>query len=309
MPFGSWLNRFRCRPRPVNKTRAFTLLLVPHSGRLSKHMRLPTWLLKAAALSLVLFLGGLSWLGYDYFRLRANEQELARLKIVTRKQAQQIESLAEEAAQVQERLLEVDELDAEVRALVGLPSRSDPARARGAAARSQGGSGRTPAVEDIQTTLKTAGECIDPCKKLLQGLKEEVEQEQRRLAHVPSGRPVQGTVTSPFGVRRSPWGRGTEYHEGIDIAAPSGTAIKATGAGTVIFSGWRGGYGYVIEIDHGYGYKTVYAHNSKNKVSRGSSVRRGDIIAYVGSTGWSTGPHVHYEVIYQGVKKNPANYF
>jgi murein DD-endopeptidase MepM/ murein hydrolase activator NlpD len=98
-------------------------------------------------------------------------------------------------------------------------------------------------------------------------------------------------------------------HNGIDISAPSGTPILATGGGTVTFSGWQGAYGHKVIIDHGFGIRTVYAHNSRNLVSVGQVVERGDHIANVGSTGNSTGPHVHYEVLVNGTAVNPVNFF
>lgn len=110
-------------------------------------------------------------------------------------------------------------------------------------------------------------------------------------------------LSSGFGAR---WGT---THKGIDLACPSGTPIKASDGGTVVFSGWStGGYGYMVEIDHGNGFKTIYGHNSKNAVSVGQKVAQGDIIGYVGNTGNSTGNHVHFEVIKNGVKYNPLNY-
>jgi len=130
------------------------------------------------------------------------------------------------------------------------------------------------------------------------------------IRNYPTLRPVDGRVTSHFGWRRSPWGGGGgQMHNGIDISAPSGTAIHATGGGTVAFSGWQGAYGHKIIIDHGFGIRTVYAHNSRNLVSVGQVVERGDHIANVGSTGNSTGPHVHYEVLVNGTAVNPVNFF
>lgn len=115
--------------------------------------------------------------------------------------------------------------------------------------------------------------------------------------------PVRGNLSSTFGYR---WGA---MHKGIDLAAPSGTAIKASDGGTVVFSGWNsGGYGYMVKIDHGNGYQTVYAHNSKNAVSVGQKVAQGEVIAYVGNTGNSTGNHLHFEILQNGVAKNPLNF-
>lgn len=112
-----------------------------------------------------------------------------------------------------------------------------------------------------------------------------------------------GTVTSPFGTR---WGR---RHNGIDIGLPTGSSIKAADGGTVIFSGYDGGYGYTIRINHGGGMVTVYAHNSKLQVKKGDKVYKGQQIALSGNSGSSTGPHLHFEVRIDGVPKNPLNFF
>jgi murein DD-endopeptidase MepM/ murein hydrolase activator NlpD len=116
------------------------------------------------------------------------------------------------------------------------------------------------------------------------------------------GWPASGQITSPFGTRAG------NLHSGIDIAAPVGTSIRATAAGTVTFVGWQGAYGNMVDIDHGNGVFTRYAHNSANLVTVGQQVSAGEVIARVGSTGRSTGPHVHFEVRVNGQAKNPLNY-
>lgn len=119
-------------------------------------------------------------------------------------------------------------------------------------------------------------------------------------------RPVrQGVITSGFGPRRL---FGRSFHKGVDFGAPTGTPIYATGAGVVTYSGWRSGYGKLVEIDHGNGYVTRYGHASKLLVEVGQQVRANQHIAAVGNTGDSTGPHLHYEVLHQGQHKNPATY-
>ncbi len=120
--------------------------------------------------------------------------------------------------------------------------------------------------------------------------------------------PVSGTITSPFGYRRNPFGGGMEFHPGLDIAAPMGTTITAAAAGTVISAGWYGGYGNYILIDHGGGMATGYGHCSQIFVSVGQQVQRGQAIGAVGSTGASTGPHVHFEVRIDGKPVDPAAY-
>lgn len=118
--------------------------------------------------------------------------------------------------------------------------------------------------------------------------------------------PVSGQITSPFGLRHSPFGGGMEFHQGLDIAAPTGTTISAAAGGTVISAGWYGGYGNYILIDHGGGVATGYGHCSQIFVSSGQTVQRGQAIGAVGSTGASTGPHLHFEVRINGKAVDPA---
>jgi murein DD-endopeptidase MepM/ murein hydrolase activator NlpD len=113
---------------------------------------------------------------------------------------------------------------------------------------------------------------------------------------------LRGTLTSPFGPR---WGG---FHPGIDIADPRGTPIAASKAGTVIFAGSMGGYGNFVIIDHGGGYATGYAHQSRIATHEGADVRQGQIIGYVGSTGHSTGNHLHFEVRVDGHPENPMRF-
>ena len=128
------------------------------------------------------------------------------------------------------------------------------------------------------------------------------------LQSTPSIWPTRGWVTSGFGYRKSPFTGLQEKHEGWDIGARSGSPVRATADGVVSVAGRERGYGKLIEIDHGYGVVTRYGHNSKNMVKVGKKVKRGQIVALVGSTGRSTGPHLHYEVLVSGVPTNPKNY-
>jgi murein DD-endopeptidase MepM/ murein hydrolase activator NlpD len=112
---------------------------------------------------------------------------------------------------------------------------------------------------------------------------------------------VNGRVSSEYGYR---WGR---LHAGIDIAAPTGTPIHAAAPGTVIFAGQQRGYGNVVIIDHGGSFTTVYAHQSRMAVHKGTTLSRGGLVGYVGSTGHSTGPHVHFETRYSGSPRNPRS--
>lgn len=131
------------------------------------------------------------------------------------------------------------------------------------------------------------------------------------FASIPAVKPMEGTYSyHGFGMRRDPFIGALKRHEGVDIHGDIGTPVYATGDGVVEFSGATGsGYGVALEINHGYGYKTWYAHLSKTVARSGQKVKRGALIAYSGNTGRSTGPHLHYEVIRNGEKQNPVEYF
>ncbi|MDH5762135.1 MAG: M23 family metallopeptidase [Nitrospinota bacterium] len=141
-----------------------------------------------------------------------------------------------------------------------------------------------------------------------QELDEYLKNQKSLLASTPSIWPSRGWVTSGFGYRKSPFTGLPEKHEGLDIAARMGSEVRSTADGKVILSGRENGYGNMVEIDHGYGVLTRYGHNSKNLVKVGDKVKRGQAIALVGSTGRSTGPHVHYEVLLNGIPVSPRNY-
>ncbi len=125
----------------------------------------------------------------------------------------------------------------------------------------------------------------------------------------PSLLPIPGRISSSFGYRSHPVHGSTRLHRGVDLVAEPGTPVRAPAPGTIIFSGTQHGYGKVVVIDHGFGIRTLFAHNSKLFVERGLKVERGQIISQVGNTGHSTGPHLHYEVRKNGVAVNPVPFF
>ena len=132
-----------------------------------------------------------------------------------------------------------------------------------------------------------------------------------RSVAVPSLYPVDMTNvrrSSGFGARKAPLAGASTNHKGIDLAAPIGTPIYATADGTISRSGWASGYGKLVIINHGNGIESRYAHMSARSVNDGEAVKKGDIIGYVGSTGNSTGPHLHYEVRVEGVAINPVSF-
>ncbi len=145
-------------------------------------------------------------------------------------------------------------------------------------------------------------------QRSLAEIEQAVATQEERLRHLPSIWPVQGWVTSGFGYRHSPFTGRREMHEGIDIVAPRGTPIVATAAGKVVYAGWKSGYGRTVEIDHGWGVRTFYAHCERLRVNYGKQVQRGEVIATVGASGQATGNHLHYGVMVNGKWVNPSDY-
>lgn len=183
---------------------------------------------------------------------------------------------------------------------------------------SAGGPVIAPDVQNVRAALDDLEQRVAARKASLEALKQTVREQNKLLAPgaalaggygpsvtTPSMWPTNGVVSSPYGLR---WG-GSDFHPGIDIANDMGTPIVATADGTVVVAGWNsGGYGNMVDIDHGNGILTRYGHAMQVVVVPGQHVRRGQVIAYMGSTGYSTGPHCHYEVRINGSPVNPVGY-
>ncbi|MEO8399166.1 MAG: peptidoglycan DD-metalloendopeptidase family protein [Ignavibacteriaceae bacterium] len=150
---------------------------------------------------------------------------------------------------------------------------------------------------------------IDFEKSLYKDISKKVKENEKLFAAMPAIKPAQGFINNGFGMRMHPILHIMKMHDGLDITTDVGTPVYSTGAGVVDFVGYKGGYGLAVQIDHGFGYRTLYAHLSSAKVKVGSKVSRGDLIAKSGSSGLSSGPHVHYEVEHEGVKLDPSEFF
>ncbi len=143
-------------------------------------------------------------------------------------------------------------------------------------------------------------------------LRDAVGKQKDKLSHIPSVLPIKVedyTMSSGYGYRRDPIYGSSKFHEGLDFSASIGTPVYATADGEITVAKREAGYGNCIDIDHGYNYLTRYAHLSEILVKEGSQVKRGQMIGKVGSTGKSTGPHLHYEVRFKGEAQNPVNYY
>lgn len=157
-------------------------------------------------------------------------------------------------------------------------------------------------AKELYTQAKSYDEVLEMAKN-----------QEIRMENIPAIQPVMNKdlkrVASGYGMRIDPVYHVRKFHQGMDFSAPIGTEIYATGNAKVKFSGWKQGYGNTVILDHGFGYETLYAHLYKSLVRKGQKVRRSDIIALVGNTGKSTGPHLHYEVRLNGKPVDPRNYY
>lgn len=151
--------------------------------------------------------------------------------------------------------------------------------------------------KQIDRTIENVGE-----------IRDYLSEAQDLYMATPMGWPVKGWLTSKFGWRQHPIKKTRDFHSGLDVSARPGTPVRATADGIVSFAGRSGANGNLVAIDHGFGYRTYYAHNKKVNVNVGDIVKRGDVISFVGSTGSSTGPHLHYEVWKNGKDIDPMSY-
>ncbi len=164
-----------------------------------------------------------------------------------------------------------------------------------------------PVLDLLEKELGKLEKSLAVQEESFNNLKSHLADRKDIIARTPYRIPVKGFISSTFGMRTDPFTGLPRAHEGLDIAAPAGTPIYATADGLVTFSGTQSGFGNMVVIDHGYGVITRYAHNNTLLAREGQRVKRGQVIATVGTTGHSTGPHLHYEIRINGVSINPLH--
>jgi murein DD-endopeptidase MepM/ murein hydrolase activator NlpD len=300
-----------------------SLIVLSNSGTTVKQLSIPIALLVALALVTII---GAAFIGisvHDYQTLRKSlaANQYVALTIDEQReeigqQRLQIQSFAYEINALKERLVGLDQFEEKIRVIANLaPSQSDD--------NLYGVGGAAP--EDLEPQLELTQRHEELVRDMHQqvdelntasqhqensfgSLLDKLEGQRNLLASTPAIRPADGWMTSRFGNRVSPFTGRKEFHKGLDIANRKGTVILATANGIVSYAGKKGPMGNVLVIDHGHGMITRYAHLSEALKKQGEKVKRGDIIAQMGNSGRSTGPHLHYEVHLNGVPVNPSTY-
>ena len=236
----------------------------------------------------------------------APELESANEELTQKKQ--QLLYMAERVDEITSNLENLASLDYKLRVLVNMNHPEDEPIGLGGPLETDSKGNSSQLISEINSRINTLETEADLRGKSLADLHDFLKSRKLLLACTPSIAPAKGWISSNFGARKSPFTDQKEFHNGLDISARKGTPILATADGVVIRSAKEAGFGNVVEISHGYGFKTLYAHNDKNLVKVNQKVKRGDTIALVGNTGRSTGNHLHYEVYFNNIRVNPKNY-
>lgn len=283
-------------------SRHFTVMIIPDSGERVRRLVVRRWVLVTCLAVAALTLSIFGYVASDYTVINSNHVELMRLQAENSKQRQEYQRLAMDFAELRQELVVLAETDARIRLINGIDKSADDVPV---------GIGGSPELDDagnlseLQQQINSMRLAIDLRRQSQEEIRSLLNDQQSLSGSTPGGWPIKGWLTSYFGMRKSPYTGRPKFHEGLDIAANTGTPIHATADGVVARVETSPGYGKTVIIDHGYGYRTLYAHNSKNLVKRGQKIARGDKIAEVGNTGRSTGPHLHYEIQLNGVPIDP----
>ncbi len=164
-------------------------------------------------------------------------------------------------------------------------------------------------VPDFMKSLEDLSAQLDDRSQQLEVLEDMLMTRNLQSEVIPAGRPItKGWLSSYFGMRTDPFNGRRVHHSGVDFAGKMGSDVISVAAGVVTYAGWRSGYGNLVEVNHGKGYATRYGHNSKILVKVGQTVKKGQVLSKMGTTGRSTGPHVHFEVLYNGRAVDPKKY-
>jgi len=296
------------------RIRDYTILLVPDHTSKVHRVRLTSKKILTLIISagVVVLLFAVFTIGYFYNLDKSGK--LSRMQTENEDLKVQLRTLAQQMNTVQNQLNRVSELDHKIRLATGLEL--DQSAAAGAGGPEPDGSAMSlflppdeaSQVRKIASKLSHLDVVLDNQELSLEELDSYFADNESLIMATPSIWPTRGLVTSDFGVRESLFHGGSSMHQGMDIAAPTGTMIRAGADGIVTFASWESGYGNLVTISHGYGLASKYGHCSSLLIKEGQTVRRGQVIAAVGATGQATGPHLHYEILVHGVPVNPRRY-
>jgi len=273
--------------------------------------------LKTALLSIIVLTFLSLYLFYEYNDVKDKVWELQSTREELMQQKAQVQGFALNLLEYKRQMFLLRDLDTKLRRVVSLGPRDRARQVIGIGGPDEtrlqnlvhmGEKKQDEELREMHQELSKMKGDASRQETSLQTLIEYFEDKRSLYASTPSIWPVRGWVTSPFGMRTSPFSGIPSFHEGLDIAAQTGTPVIAPADGLVIKAGFSPGYGNMVVISHGYGIKTVYGHNSRLNVKEGQQVKRGDVISFIGDTGSSTGPHLHYEVRQNGLPVNPMKY-
>jgi len=305
------------KSRNIKKKEYFTIMFVPGPNSRVRTLHISKSAIKSALLS---FLGVVIlsfYLVYEYNDVKDKVWELQTVREELMQQKAQVQNFALNLLDYKRQMFLLRDLDTKLRRAVSLGPRDKAQQVLGIGGPDElglqnltalGEKKQAEALKEMSEELTQLKGAASRQETSLQMLIEYFEDKRSLFASTPSVWPVRGWVTSRFGTRTSPFSGILKFHEGMDIAAQTGTPVVSSADGVVVKAGFGTGYGNMVEISHGYGIKTIYAHNSRLNVKAGQRVRRGDVIAYAGDSGSSTGPHLHYEVRLNGLPVNPAKY-
>ncbi len=297
--------------------RGYTVIVLPPGGNRIRRVRLRSWLAAGLFLVGLAVLGTAGYFGYDYYTLKQFQPDLDRLEKENLAQRTQLLAFSEKIGELQAEMEKLGQFNKKLKAVLNPDNpeeaagqfvgqggfETDTARPSGQAQRSA-----REVIRNMHQDLARLQEDASVAEQVQQEMQSFLESRKSALAATPSIWPSRGWVTSGFGHRRDPYTGRREFHRGVDIANGTGTPVVAPALGVVVKEGWESGYGRVLIVHHGYGLSTMYAHLSKTLVKPGQQVKRGQRIALVGASGRTTGSHLHYEVLLNGVPVNPANY-
>jgi murein DD-endopeptidase MepM/ murein hydrolase activator NlpD len=297
----------------VTSDRSFLIKIIPPEGYNVYRLHLSRTGLVAAVVALVTLVVGA--LGLHAWQLHAAENDVRMLREQAAAQRSQLAGIDREADALAAGLRDLQRQNAAIRRLLGVhgPPAHPPAAAH---PESHAAELAPPSVADLRGRLdrlaavaaaqhQDATRLARLTRRVLNLRRLAAIARDRLLAAIPSINPVGGGIASSFGWRVDPW---PEFHQGVDLEADYGTPVHAAADGVVVATGWEGGFGNKVDLDHGNGYHTWYAHLSRFAVEPGEHVQRGEVIAYVGATGDATGPHLHYQVMRAGEPINPVPY-